>query len=93
MKDHRFQFMMNKDVKDRRKNLAKEHGSRSLSSVIEDLLRQWERDPSILGPTAVIDGGTQEGSKDMIKSFEALNLFPDFILLTHSHFDHVRFRP
>ena len=26
----------------------------------------------------------------MIKSFEALNLFPDFILLTHSHFDHVQ---
>ena len=38
----------------------------------------------------LIDGGTQEGSKDMINSFEALNLFPDFIILTHSHFDHTQ---
>lgn len=59
MKDHRFVFLMNKSIKERRKNLAKEQGNRSLSSIIEDLLRQWERDPAILEPTAVMGAPTE----------------------------------
>ncbi|MFX0173206.1 MAG: hypothetical protein ACFE9L_15020 [Candidatus Hodarchaeota archaeon] len=50
---------MNKEIKERRKKLAQEQGNRSLSSVIEDLLRMWERDPSILEPTAVMGAPTE----------------------------------
>ena len=41
--------------------------------------------------TCLIDGGTREGSKDMLKSLKALNVqFPDYIILTHSHYDHTQ---
>jgi glyoxylase-like metal-dependent hydrolase (beta-lactamase superfamily II) len=41
--------------------------------------------------TCLIDGGTREGSKDMLMSLKALNVnFPDYIVLTHSHYDHTQ---
>jgi len=41
--------------------------------------------------TCLIDGGTREGSKDLLKSLEALKVsFPDYIVLTHSHYDHTQ---
>ncbi|MFX0013433.1 MAG: MBL fold metallo-hydrolase [Promethearchaeota archaeon] len=43
------------------------------------------------GKSCLIDGGTREGSKIMIETLENLNAFPpDYIILTHSHFDHTQ---
>ena len=46
------------------------------------------------GKTCLIEGGTREGSANMIKSLKALDAFPpDIIILTHSHWDHVQAVP
>jgi glyoxylase-like metal-dependent hydrolase (beta-lactamase superfamily II) len=46
------------------------------------------------GKTCLIDGGTREGSKSMIKSLKEIDAFPpDIIILTHSHWDHVQAVP
>ncbi len=48
MKDYRFVVRMNTEKKDRRKDLAKKAGYVGLSTVIEELLKLWEKNPNVL---------------------------------------------
>jgi glyoxylase-like metal-dependent hydrolase (beta-lactamase superfamily II) len=46
------------------------------------------------GKTCLIDGGTREGSENMIMILKSIDSFPpDLIILTHSHFDHTQAVP
>jgi glyoxylase-like metal-dependent hydrolase (beta-lactamase superfamily II) len=46
------------------------------------------------GKNCLIDGGTREGSVNIINTLKTLNTFPpDLIILTHSHFDHTQAVP
>ena len=41
------------------------------------------------GKTALIDGGTSSEAQEIIKSLKAFNLLPvDYIIISHSHWDH-----
>jgi glyoxylase-like metal-dependent hydrolase (beta-lactamase superfamily II) len=46
------------------------------------------------GRTCLIDGGTSEGSAQMIEVLRSVDAFPpDLIVLTHSHWDHTQAVP
>ncbi|MFX0172355.1 MAG: hypothetical protein ACFE9L_10570 [Candidatus Hodarchaeota archaeon] len=50
--------LMNKEKKDHRKKLAKESGYTGLSTIIEELLKLWERNPSVLDETGIEIGAS-----------------------------------
>jgi glyoxylase-like metal-dependent hydrolase (beta-lactamase superfamily II) len=45
------------------------------------------------GKTCLIDSGTKKEARNIIKALDSISVFPDILILTHSHFDHSQGAP